>query len=209
MGSRTVVIVCRDETVAHRRFGMLNQGIGICYTRTGRRFFADPALETELLLRVNASLTHSGFWDQFRTDWVCLDCELMPWSVKAQELLCQQYAAVGTASHHALAAALASLQQASDRGVEVNSILTHYHQRYELTHAYIDIYRHYCWPVNDLADLKLAPFHILATEGTVHIDQTHDWHMQQIAQLCQSDPELLLATQYRINVTDLQRLLLE
>ena len=57
MGSRTVVIVCRDETAVHRRFGILNEGIGICYTRTGRRFFDDPLLETELLSRLNAALT--------------------------------------------------------------------------------------------------------------------------------------------------------
>jgi protein phosphatase len=198
MGSRTVVIVCRDEAVANRRFGTLNEGIGICYTRTGRRFFDDPALETELLLRVNTALTHSGFWDQCQTDWVCLDCELMPWSVKAQGLLRQQYAAVGTAARHALAEAIALLQQTGDRGVEVNALLMHHQQRYEMANHYVDAYRRYCWTVADIADLKLAPFHILATEGTVHIDKTHDWHMQQIAQLCQSDPELLLATQYRI-----------
>jgi protein phosphatase len=198
MGSRTVVIVCRDEAVASRRFGTLNEGIGICYTRTGRRFFDDPALETKLLLRVNTALTHSGFWDQFQTDWVCLDCELMPWSVKAQGLLRQQYAAVGTAARHTLTEAIAHLQQAVERGIEVNSLLTHHQQRYELANHYVDAYRRYCWTVADLADLKLAPFHILATEGTVHSDKPHDWHMQQIAQLCQPDSELLLATQYRV-----------
>ena len=28
-----------------------------------------------------------GFWDEFASDWFCLDCELMPWSAKAQDLL--------------------------------------------------------------------------------------------------------------------------
>ena len=198
MGSRTVVILCRDEAVANRRFGILNEGIGICYTRTGRRFFADPTLEAELLSRLNAALTHSGFWDQFQTDWVCLDCELMPWSAKAQGLLRQQYAAVGTAARHALTGAIASLQQVTERGVEVSSLLAHYQQRYELAHQYVDAYRRYCWSVASIADLKLAPFHILATENLVHIDKTHQWHMEQIAQICQSDPGLLFATQYRV-----------
>ena len=35
MGSRAVVIVCRDEEAARRRFGVVGEGIGICYTRTG------------------------------------------------------------------------------------------------------------------------------------------------------------------------------
>lgn len=37
MGSRAVVIVCRDEDAARRHFGVTGEGFGICYTRTGRR----------------------------------------------------------------------------------------------------------------------------------------------------------------------------
>lgn len=202
MGSRTVVIVCRNEAVAHHRFGVVDEGIGVCYTRTGRRFFTDPTLEAELLARMNAALTSSGFWERLQTDWVCLDCELMPWSVKAQGLLRQQYAAVGAAAGQALSQAVAQLQQASDRGVDVSALLPRYQQRQQLAHQYVEAYRRYCWPVTSIADLKLAPFHILATEGAVHTDQTHTWHMQQIAQVCQSDPDLLLATPY--HVVDLQ-----
>ena len=39
MGSRAVVIVCRDEDAARRRFGVREEGIGTCLTRTGRPFF--------------------------------------------------------------------------------------------------------------------------------------------------------------------------
>jgi len=48
------------------------------------------------------------------------------------------------------------------------------------------------------ADLKLAPFHLLATEGAVHSDKDHEWHMRTLARLCAADPELLLATPYKI-----------
>jgi protein phosphatase len=56
------------------------------------------ALERELLAAVRAALDAGGFWDRFDTWWVCLDCELMPWSAKALELVRQQYASVGTAA---------------------------------------------------------------------------------------------------------------
>src|ERR1700674_2554526 len=95
MGSRAVVIMCRDEEAARKPFGVTGEGSGICYTRTGRRFFDDAALEAEMLSRVRSALDVCGFWQTFSTDWVCLDCELMPWSVKAQALLLHQYAAVG------------------------------------------------------------------------------------------------------------------
>jgi protein phosphatase len=203
MGSRAIVVVCRDEAAAEKRFGVVDEGIGICYTRTGRKFFDEPALETQLLARVNTALTASGFWDKFNTDWVCLDCELMPWSAKAQGLLRGQYAPVGVAASIGLNDAVKLLQQASDRHVDVTTQLTHYQQRAERASQYITAYRGYCWTVTDIADLKLAPFHILATEGAVHTDKDHRWHMEQIAQICQSDPTLLLSTAYKvIDLTD-------
>ena len=49
MGSRAVVVVCRDQDAARRRFGVVEDVAGICYTRTGRRFFDDRAIETEFI----------------------------------------------------------------------------------------------------------------------------------------------------------------
>ena len=66
MGSRAVVIVCRDEGAAQRRFGVAGQGIGICYTRTGRRFFTDAAMEQALLERVHRALTAAELWQKLR-----------------------------------------------------------------------------------------------------------------------------------------------
>ena len=43
MGSRAVVVACRDDDAAVRRFGMT--GLGAIYTRTGRPFFTDRRVE--------------------------------------------------------------------------------------------------------------------------------------------------------------------
>jgi len=45
--------------------------------------------------------------------------------------------------------------------------------------------------------LKLAPFHLLASEGHTYFDRDHLWHMETIAALCAADPRLLLATRHR------------
>jgi protein phosphatase len=198
MGSRAVVIICRSEDVARQRFGVTGEGIGICYTRTGRRFFDDAALEAELLSRIRAALDVRGFWQTFSTDWVCLDCELMPWSVKAQALLLHQYAAVGAASRSALGEAVNLLEQAQAAGQDVDELLIKFRTQKQLTGQYVEAYRHYCWPVHSVADLKLAPFHILATQDEVHVHKGHAWHMDTLAQLCQADSELLLATPYKV-----------
>ena len=117
MGSRAVVVVCRDEEVARKRFGVTGAENGVCVTRTGRRFFTDAALETGLLARVRAAFEAADLWRKLETDWACLDCELMPWSVKAQELLRSQYAALGSAATPALAAAVTALTTTADSGL--------------------------------------------------------------------------------------------
>ncbi|HYN89354.1 MAG TPA: polynucleotide kinase-phosphatase [Ardenticatenaceae bacterium] len=198
MGSRAIVIVCRDEEVARTRFGVAGEGIGICYTRTGRRFFVDAALEAEFLARVRDALDAMGAWERFDTGWVCLDCELLPWSAKAQELLRHQYAAVGTAARVALRHAAAVLRQTATTGAEVGALLERYRDRQAMAQRYVEAYRRYCWPVRSLADLKLAPFHLLATERAVHVQQDHLWHMQILAQLAQAGGDLFLATPWRL-----------
>ncbi len=115
MGSRAVVVVCRDEQAARERFGVTEGEIGIVYTRTGRRFFNDPELERQFLDRLRDALTAADLWTTLETTWVCLDCELMPWSAKAQELLKAQYAAVGAAGQASLPRAVASLAEAAGR----------------------------------------------------------------------------------------------
>lgn len=125
MGSRAVVIVCRDEEAARRAFGVTGEGIGICYTRTGRRFFDRSELESEVLVTVRDAVSVAGFWEEFKTDWLCLDCELMPWSAKAQELVKQQYAAVGASAQATLASEVTALEQAAARGLDVNALLAH------------------------------------------------------------------------------------
>jgi protein phosphatase len=203
MGSRAVVIVCRDEDAARRRFGVVGEGTGICYTRTGRRFFDDAKIDREFLEKVRRAVDAAGFWDQFQTDWICLDAELMPWSAKAQELLRQQYAAVGAAAKASLAETVASLEQLGSKNGDALPLIERYKKRLEAANLYVDSYRRYCWQVQSVSDLKLAPFHLLATEGQVHTQRDHVWHMETLAAVCKASDGLLLATPYRqVDVTE-------
>jgi len=197
MGSRAIVVVCRDEDTAQKRFGIIGEGIGICYTRTGRRFFTDPDLELAFLARVKNALSASGAWELLNSDWVCLDCELMPWSLKAQELLRQQYAPTGAAGRASLPQAIAALDSAAKMNPELCGLRDSYRERLYMVLHYVEAYRRYCWPVRSLDDLRLAPFHLMASEGSVHADKDHLWHMETLARICQADPQLLIATPYR------------
>ncbi len=204
MGSRAVVIICRDADAARRCFGVngshdAGEEIGICYTRTGRRFFDDASLERALLDRVQGAVSAAGLWEELDTSWVCLDCELMPWSAKAQALLREQYAAVGSAAQVALAEVTAVLDDAVIAyGEAIADLRSRFVARREMADRFVAAYRHYCWPVAGLDDLKLAPFHLLASERAVHANRTHEWHMETLARVAAADPALLLATPWRI-----------
>jgi protein phosphatase len=127
----------------------------------------------------------------------------MPWSAKAQELLRTQYAAVGAAGRAALPRAVEDLERAATRlGGEAadtaRQVAGEYLRRQGNVEKFVAAYRQYCWPVASLADLKLAPFHLLATEGRVHTDKDHVWHMETLAKICREDPQLLLATPFLV-----------
>lgn len=199
MGSRAILIICKNEAAAAKCFGIENEGIGVCYTRTGRNFFNNPQTEKAFIERVNQCLTNTHFWDKFHTDWVCLDAEIMPWSAKAQALLKEQYASVGAAAGSALPIVEKALQQAFDRGIEdALPYLEKFAAKNKTLNRYVKAYQNYCWTVDSIDDYKLAPFHILATEGQVHTDKNHEWHMINIKDICLGDPKLFVATSYKI-----------
>lgn len=199
MGSRVVVVLGKDEAAIQRRLGLTGEGIGKCYTRTGRNFFTDAALESAFLARLRDALSTAGFWEKFDTDWVCLDAELLPWSAKAQELVKNQYAAVAAAALAALPQVEAVLAEAAARQLDgAEALLARTVARHQAAAHYAEAYRRYCWPVQSLDDLKLAPFHLLATEGRTYFDRDHAWHMETLRTLALADPGLLRATPYRV-----------
>ncbi len=202
MGSRAIVVLCKDEAVSQKRFGVVQASLGTVYTRTGRRFFTDDELERQFLHRLRVAAEESGLWNELETDWLCLDCELMPWSAKGQELLQKQYAPVGNAGVHALKAEGEAIAQAMLRLPDLEALSRHTAARLNAVEHYTLAYRHYCWPVSSLEDLKVAPFHLLASEGAVHTDKPHTWHMEMIGKFCAADNGLLFPTPFQ--VVDLQ-----
>ena len=71
-----------------------------------------------------------------------------------------------------------------------------------MAEAYVASYRRYCWPVASVGDLRLAPFHLLASEGAVHVDKDHVWHMRTLARLAEAGPPLMATAHKVVDVTD-------
>ncbi|MGW4441431.1 polynucleotide kinase-phosphatase [Streptomyces sp. NPDC004682] len=200
MGSRAVALVCRDADAARERFGVEDGRTGSLYTRTGRPFFDDGKVTEEILGRLRSAVTQAGLWDELATDWLLLDAELMPWSLKAGGLLRRQYAAVGAASGAVFPDALAALESAAARGAEVADLLERQRERAVDAAAFTDAYRRYCWTTDGLEGVRLAPFQLLAVQGRSLAGLPHDEQLALLDRLVEHDSAGLLQTTRRLYV---------
>jgi polynucleotide kinase-phosphatase len=174
MGSRAVVRISKD-------------GVGdAIWTRTGRPFF-DAERNNALLARVRAAAVAAGVLDD---GWLLLDTELLPWSAKAGELIRSRYASVGAAGRAALPAALAVLDRAAGRGLDVTALRDRVSQRSQEISDFSHSYRVYAQP----AEVTLAPFAVLAAPAISHKDKDHGWHLGVADRLVEADPALFTPT---------------
>ncbi len=186
MGSRAVVHVHADPADP-------TNDEGAVYTRTGRSFLS-PELTGRLLARVRDAAARAGLFDELATDRLLLDSELLPWSLKAEGLLREQYAAVGAAGRLAVPAAVAALEQAAARGLDVGAALERMRGTAHDIRDYDAAWRRYVWPTNGLAGVQIAPFQVLATTGATHEERPHLWHLDIADRLVAADPELFRPT---------------
>lgn len=190
MGSRAITLVTRDGS----RFGAEAGWRGIVHTRTGRRFFPARDDEERFLSGVHDAVTRAGLWEELDTDWLLLDGEILPWSLKAGALIREQYAAVGAAAASALPAAVAALEQAAARGLDVAAVLERTRSREADAALYTDAYRRYVQRTNGIDGVQLAPFQVLAGAGGVYAEREHAWHLALADRLAEANPALIRAT---------------
>ncbi|ESX49320.1 metallophosphoesterase [Mesorhizobium sp. LSHC426A00] len=177
MGSRAVIALCRNAQTARDRFGVSGDETGAIWTRTGRSFFSDSGMTERLLNRLRASVDAADLWQELNSDWLLLDTEIMPWSAKASSLIESQYAPVATSAAAGLQASREALARAMARGVDTAALKARIEDRAARAARYATAWAPYVWPVSGVDDLKVAPFHLLASEGCVWYDQNHVWHM--------------------------------
>ena len=220
MGSRAVLLLCRTPAAARSRFGVPAPTApaprpaapaprpaapaapgppapsGAIWTRTGRPFF--PPEQTEsLLAQLRAAADQAGLFDELGTEWLLLDAELLPWNLKAAHLIRDQYAALSAAASLSLPAAITALQQAAarpDASAELAALLARTQSRAANADAFTQAYLRYCWPVDNLAGIRVAPFQLLATEGAVYHDRPHLWHLTLADRLAAARPDLIATT---------------
>ncbi|WP_265522979.1 polynucleotide kinase-phosphatase [Oerskovia flava] len=215
MGSRGVLLVARDSgagssRVVAERFGI--DAPGAVHTRTGRSFLGDTSGDTatgELLGRVAAAASAAGLWDELGADWLVLDAEILPWSLKAESLIRDQYASVGAAARAVMPSALSVLAAAQARGLDVADLRARTSARAADADLFAQAYRRYRWETgaagtagaraSALDGVQVAPFQVLASgsvdgAGATYADRDHGWHLALADRLVESDPALFRTT---------------
>jgi protein phosphatase len=186
-------VLCEEKHMGSRAVLLVTAEGGALWTRTGRSFF-DAALTEVVLDRVRAAATKAGLFEELGASWLLMDAEVMPWNVKAAQLLRDQYAAVGAAASASLPPAVLALSQAASRGLPVDDLLNRTRSRAGNADAFIAAYRRYCWPVDGLDGVRIAPFQLLASDGAVYHERPHLWHLALADRLAAADPALIATT---------------
>lgn len=197
MGSRAMIIVCKNSDVTKNRFGIESSLSGVIYSRSGRRFFDEIECEEYVLNGLRRVLGKVQFWEQFSTEWVLLDCEILPWSLKAENLIKELYAALNCASKITNSHKIEVLKQFRNRGLISNQLLEKFEANEGLTQLFQNAFHQYCKVVESPEDILIAPFHILACENQNLTNNNHLWHMNTIQKWVDIDPTLILKTPYK------------
>lgn len=192
MGSRAVIFIAKNKEVAKELIN--SDSLGHITTRTGRAFFEQKE-QQQMVENIHAELVGKNYFEQFNTNFVLMDAEILPWNLKAQSLIDQQYE---TVAENALMDRYKLIEKLkATEHVDVTSWLEEYTDKYKNAARFDAVFKNYCWPTNELSGIQIAPFHILAHSSSTNFHQPHSWHMQMNAHLAENS-SLFIATEYRV-----------
>jgi protein phosphatase len=80
--------------------------------------------------------------------------------------------------------------------MNIAAIREGFEQRQKCLDRYTEAYRRYCWAVFSVEDYRIAPFHILATEGKVWNGENHLYHIETIKRCMTGADPLFVATNH-------------
>ncbi|MFY3791119.1 polynucleotide kinase-phosphatase [Ureibacillus sp. MALMAid1270] len=194
MGSRGILLLFKDQETGFKYVG--RNTLGVIYTRTGRRFFDDNT-ELEILSRINKGLTTSNYFDKYGTEFVLLDAEIMPWNLKAKELISSQYAHVSENAILDRSVLKSKIERALGNHKELENWLEEYDEKLTNAQIFKEVFQKYCWEINNIDQIQIAPFHLLAHSSETFFDKPHTWHMEKNKEFSTLDT-IFVETEYKV-----------
>lgn len=197
MGSRGILFLFKDIESAKKHTSI--ESLGVIYTRTGKRFF-DTEMEEQIVSKINKELHEKGYFDKHNTDYLLLDAEIMPWNIKAKELISSQYAHVAENAILDRTNLKEKIEGAVDHNEEIINWLDEYKEKLTNAHAFSEVFQKYCWEIEDINSIQIAPFHVLAHSNQTFFDQPHTWHMWMNREFA-NQSKIFVGTEYKV-ITD-------
>ncbi|MGM7636685.1 polynucleotide kinase-phosphatase [Bacillus sp. Hm123] len=194
MGSRAVLFLFKDETSAKKYVG--SNTLGTIYTKSGRRFF-DSVVEKEVVAKISQELNEVDYFNKYHTDFVLLDAEIMPWNLKAKELISNQYAHVAENAILDRTHLKEKLAAVKDQHPQISNWLEQYTTKLDNASTFKNVFQTYCWDINGIEHIQIAPFHVLAHSNETFFDKPHTWHMEKSHEFAQ-DSTIFVATEYKM-----------
>ncbi|WP_026908152.1 polynucleotide kinase-phosphatase [Paucisalibacillus globulus] len=175
MGSRGVLLIFKDKEAAIKYIG--RETLGVIYTRTGKRFFQEET-EKEIMKQINEGMLSNDYFTTYDTDYVLLDAEIMPWNLKAKELISSQYAHVSENAILDRSYLVDKLKETVPTNQQLEGWLREYEEKLEHALVFKEVFQKYCWNVEGVKEIQIAPFHVLAHSNETFFDKPHTWHME-------------------------------
>ncbi len=197
MGSRAVMLLFKNKDIAKQYIDQ--EKLGTIYTRTGRAFFTKD-MESEILNQLNHDLNRYGYFDKYHTDFVLLDAEILPWNLKAKELINSQYSHVSEVALMDRKKLQENLNRAITNGKDIKNWIAENEMKLQNAKVFNEVFQFYCWDTDGIKGIQIAPFHILAHSTDTFFNMTHEWHMQMNREFANIS-DLFIETEYKI-VTD-------
>ena len=194
MGSRGILFLFKNKEAGLRYVG--RETLGVIYTRRGRRFFPEET-EAIILSRINEALTSHDYFTKYDTEYVLLDAEIMPWNLKAKELISNQYAHVAENAILDRTLLKTKIESAIQQHEGLEAWLEEYDRKLANAHVFKEVFQKYCWDVNEIDQIQIAPFHILAHSNKTFFDKPHTWHMEMNKELAKME-NLFIETEYMV-----------
>lgn len=194
MGSRAVLLLFKDVESAKKAVG--SETLGVIYTRTGRRFF-DKITEAEIVLNLNEELVNKGYFEKYQTDYVLLDAEIMPWNLKAKELISGQYAHVAENAILDRAKLKEKLEAVAGDNEDLDRWLEEVIGKVNNAKTFKDVFQKYCWDTDGAKAIQIAPFHVLAHSNETFFDKSHTWHMDMNKEFA-VDSSFFVSTKFKV-----------
>ncbi|WP_203248844.1 polynucleotide kinase-phosphatase [Sporosarcina beigongshangi] len=194
MGSRAVLLLFKDVDSAKKAIG--SRTLGVIYSRTGRRFF-DKITEAEIVLKLNEELVSKGYFEKYETDYVLLDAEIMPWNLKAKELISEQYAHVAENAILDRSKLKEKLEVVATGDKNLARWLVEMTDKIDNSKVFKEVFQKYCWDTDGVKAIQIAPFHVLAHSNKTFFDKSHMWHMDMNKEFA-VDSSFFVSTEFKV-----------